>query len=334
MKNKLLIYLRLSRFHSGASESLLLLVGALIMGQREIIPLVVLFFIGLLYHICGFVLNDYADIEVDKKSADLTKKPLVSGAVPKEHALIFAISAGVGTYILALIFFFSIFTFFLLTMAILLGGIYDFYGKKILGVSDFIIAGSLAFIFLFGASTSSMYLTTIVYLIGLAIFFGIVFANAIEGGLKDVDHDYLSGAKTLATALGVKVRDGCILYTNQFKAFAYWVVAMCFGFGLLISFQPEINLWRYDYLKPGVVIFFLVVIILAIYKLLHLQLFDRKKIKRLYAVINSAAGVVLLLMVYPLIGGLVITLILLVLPITWYIVFNIILYGKPLQPEV
>jgi uncharacterized membrane-anchored protein len=78
----------------------------------------------------------------------------------------------------------------------------------------------------------------------------------------------------------------------------------------------------------------MILVILAVtYKLLTLKIFDRTKIKRLYAILNSAGGVVLLIILVPLIG-IETTLVLLVVPISWYVVFNIILYGKPLQPVV
>ena len=55
--------------------------------------------------------------------------------------------------------------------------------------------------------------------------------------------------------------------------------------------------------------------------------------KRLYSGINAASGILLIVMLYPILG-LEITIFLLIFPVTWYTVFNKILYGKPLQPRV
>jgi 4-hydroxybenzoate polyprenyltransferase len=332
-KTKLVGYFRLMRFQSAASESLLILIGALLMGQHDPWPLLILFCIGVLFHIYGFVLNDYADIEVDKKSVDLKKKPLVSGLIPTQHALIIIIVAVVCIYILIIAFFYSVLSVLILSLALFLGGIYDYFGKKISHISDFFVAGALAFTVLFGASTVSSNITIIIYIISLLIFIGIVFANAVEGGLKDVDHDYLGGAKTIPTLLGVKVADGCLLMTKRFLAFAYGLIALCFLLLIFLFMQPAINFFDGDYLRLCIVGVLLVVILFVSYKFLSLSLFNRLKMKRLYAVINSLAGMVLLITLYPFIG-LDYLIILLLIPITWYVVFNTLLYGKPLQPDV
>ena len=107
-QQKLLAYFRLMRIHSGASESLLLLLGALVMGQHNLVLLGVLFFIGLLFHIDGFISNEYADIEVDKLSIDIKNKPLLSGEISKTHAMIVAWASCVGVYLLTIFFFFSV----------------------------------------------------------------------------------------------------------------------------------------------------------------------------------------------------------------------------------
>jgi 4-hydroxybenzoate polyprenyltransferase len=303
------------------------------MGQHDPLPLMILFCIGVLFHIYGFVLNDYADIEVDKKSVDLKKKPLVSGLIPMHHALIITFIAVVSIYILTIAFFYSAFSVLVLSLAIFLGGIYDYFGKKISHISDFFVAGALAFIVLYGASTVSSSLTVIVYIISLMIFIGIVFANAVEGGLKDVDHDYLGGAKTIPTLLGVKVVDGRLLMSKRFLGFAYGLIALCFLLLFFLFMQPAINFFDGDYLRLSIVVVLLVLILFVSFKFLSLSLFKRLKMKRLYAVMNSLAGVVLLITLYPFIG-LEYLVVLLLIPITWYVVFNTLLYGKPLQPDV
>jgi 4-hydroxybenzoate polyprenyltransferase len=279
------------------------------------------------------VLNDYADIEVDKKSVDLKKKPLVSGLIPMQHALIITFMAVVCIYILTIAFFYSAFSVLILSLALFLGGIYDYFGKKISHISDFFVAGALAFAVLFGASTVSSNITIIIYIISLMIFIGILFANAVEGGLKDVDHDYLGGAKTIPTLLGVNVADGRLHMTKRFLAFAYGLIALCFLLLIFLFMQPAINFFDGDYLRLSIVGVLLVIILFVSYKFLSLSLFNRLKMKRLYAVINSLAGVVLLITLYPFIG-LDYLIILLLIPIAWYVVFNTLLYGKPLQPDV
>ena len=184
IKDKILEYLRLLRIHSSASTASLLFLGALVMGQRDPFLLLTVFFIGILGHFFGFVLNDYIDIEIDKESLELKKKPLVSGNIPKEHALIIVFLTGFFSYFLTIIFFPSLLSIILLTTAAILGIIYNVFGKKIPGL-DFIASGSLALFFLFGASTVSAQFTYIIYIVGLALFFDFILcldkANSIVG---------------------------------------------------------------------------------------------------------------------------------------------------------
>jgi 4-hydroxybenzoate polyprenyltransferase len=293
VKERILEYFRLLRIQGGAMSASVLLIGALIMGQRDLSLLFILFLIGIFCHVHGYVLNDYADIEVDRKSPELKKKPLVSGVIPKEHALIIVFLTGGCFYALTLIFF-----------------------------------------PLFGASTVSMHFTSLIYIVSSLLFVDLVFVNAVEGGLKDVDHDYLESAKTLPTIMGVRVKEGRLFLTTKFTAFAYSLKIIYIGLILLLGFQPELNLWYSgDYIIHVIVALLIVVIIITSYKFLHLSSFDRTKMKRIYAGLNSASLALIFIMLLPLLG-LWITLILLLLPITWYLLFNFVLYGKPLQPRV
>jgi len=333
IRKKIIAYFQLLRFHAAASESVLMLLGALLMGLHDLFLLSVLFLVGIFYHIYGYVLNDYADIELDKKSSDLTKKPLVSGMIPKSHALFLTIFGLIGAYVFAILFLRSLVSLGLLTLAILFGGVYDLYGKRVPGISDFIIAASLMFAFFFGASAVSQFFSTPVYITGLLIFFAIVFVNVVEGGLKDVDHDFLTGGKTLAILLGVRVQEGKLLMTKKFIGFGGSLIVACVVLLLFLFMQPEINLFHSNYFQIAIILGLLAIILLLSVRFFLFEIFDRSKIKRLYAIINGLAGVLLFLGIYPIIGLLAL-LVLLALPVTWYVVFNLILYGKPLQPGV
>jgi 4-hydroxybenzoate polyprenyltransferase len=321
------------RIHSAASESLLILLGALVMGQHSLLLLAVLFAIGIFFHIDGFISNEYADIEVDRLSPDIQHKPLLRGDISKTHAMIVAWTSCIIVYLLTFIFFFSLLPILFLTSSILLGTAYNFYRKKIQNISDFAIAGSLAFLALYGASTVSPHLTLLSYIISGLIFFGIVFANVVESGLKDVDHDALGGRKTLATVMGVNVHDKSLHITKTFIGFAVSLIAVCYVLLIFLGFQPEIHFWSSGIFSYGVTIGLSIIILIGTYQLLRLRVFDRPKIKRLYVIIDTAAGALLLIMLLPFLGVETVV-VLLIIPISWFIGFNLLLYGKPLQPEV
>ncbi len=332
----ILEYLRLFRFHAVSMETTIILIGALIMGQRDLLFLFIIFLIGFFGHICGYVLNDYADIEVDKISHELREKPLVSGTIPKNNALIIGFVTALISYILVIIFFPNILTILFLGLTTVLTIVYNFLGKKLPG-SDAIVAATVVMFFFMSASSIGKPLTNLVYIVGLIFLFDIIFINIVEGGLKDVDHDYLSGAKTLATVTGVKVSDGKLITTGKFLAISYTIRAIYIGMIIILGFQPEINLWtsiNYPSIIVAIVaIIFMIIVIFGSYKFLNLKLFDRSKMKKLYGGINAASGILYIVMLYPILD-LGITLFLLLFPVTWYTVFNTILYGKPMQPRV
>jgi len=334
LKNATISYFRLFRFQTTGLIASLFLIGAVITGQSDPYLLIIIFLIGVFYHIYMYVLNDYMDLEVDKQSKDLQRKPLVSGMIAPKTGLIIAMVAGVITYILTIIYFPYFYPILILTLAVLLGTIYDCFGKKMPGLSDFTMAGSLAFAFLFGASTILTPFSTVTILVGLLIFIFVVYGNAVEGGLKDVDHDYLGGAKTLATVMGVKVKNEQLLLTKKFSFFSYGIELISFALILLLAAQPEINIFsKSEYLKLIIVIILIIVTFISTVRFLSLKKFDRSLMKKLFGIINSSSGALIIIMIFPIIG-LEKTIILLILPITWYIIFNTILYGKPMQPDI
>ncbi len=334
LKNKVLEYLRLSRLQTAAVTAVTPIIGSLVMGQSDIVHISILFLIGFSYHIYGFVLNEYVDVEVDKKSMDLQKKPLVSNVFPKRYALFISLFSCACSCLLTLFFFPSLLPLLFLLCAILLGGIYDVYGKKIPG-ADFILGLGFFFICLMGASSVSDKFTTVTYIVCSIYFIHIVFNNAVEGGLKDVDHDTMGGAKTVATRLGVTIRNGGLNVTKPFVVFSSMMKVIFMGLIVLLWLQPEIRrtLFFTTTLQILLIVFFVVIIVFTMYKFLHSSLFDRSRLIRLFSMHEISSYYILVLSLYSLIGVLS-TAFLLFLPFLWFIVSNVILYGKLLQPQV
>jgi len=321
LKKTILAYLRLSRLQTAAVTAVTPLIGSLLMGQRDIMVLSLLFLIGFFYHIYGFVLNEYIDVDVDRKSIDLQTKPLVSNQITKRSAIVLSLSAAACCCLLTLYFSPAIQPLALLLLALLLGGIYDILGKRIPG-SDFILGLSFFFMCLMGASTVSDTFTTVTYIVCSIYFIHIVFNNAVEGGLKDVDHDTAAGAKTLATRLGVRIQDNTLFVTRPFVLFS-WSIKMIF-IGLIVS------LW----LQPQtLLVLFVGIVFFTMHTFLSATTFERTRLKRLFSIHEISSYFLLVLSLFPLIG-LSPTLILLFLPFLWFILFNVILYGKALQPQV
>jgi 4-hydroxybenzoate polyprenyltransferase len=332
-KNKILEYVRLLRFQTSAATSIAPFIGSLIMGQRDIFLLIIIFFIGLLCHIYGFVLNEYSDINVDKKSFDLKKKPLVAGTIPKNHAVYISLIACSFALMLVIVFFPSPGPIIFLLISIILSGIYDIFGKKITG-SDFILAGGFFFFTLFGASTVSLDFTNLVYIVCCLSFFHILFINAVEAGLKDVDHDYIAGAITLVTVMGVRVINGKLYITKKFTMFAYSIKSVYIILILLAGLQLELSLWHSDLNIVHIVLgILLVIMLITLHKFLHLHTFNRTKLKRILAAHEISTYFLIPVLLSPLIGT-SFTMIIIFLPFFWFIIMNFILYGTFVNSQV
>lgn len=331
--NTICEFLRLFRLHTAAATASALLIGGLVMGQRDISALVVLFIIGIFYHIFGFVLNEYIDINVDKKSIDLKDKPLVSGSISKKQALLVVILSIFCCYVLILIFLRSIYTLSFFSLSLIFGGIYDLYGKKILGL-DFVLAGGFFFLCLTGSSTVSIDFNLLIYLFCLLYFFQIVYNNAVEGGLKDVGHDSTAGAKTLATFMGVTVEKGILRITKSFIIFSYVLRFIFLSLIVILGLQPQLLFWSNKHIFEITIIVFLAVVYFAtLLSFLKSMKFDRARLKKIFSINEMTSYFMVLIVLSPLIG-LYLTVFLIALPAVWYLVFNVVLYGKLLEPMV
>jgi len=334
IKNLVFNYLRLIRPQGGAATAIVVVIGSLLMmGEKNLDYLMILFSIGFFCHVFIFVLNEYADILVDDKSKNLKEKPLVSGVIPKKHALLIAFFACFCAYVLTLFFFLSFFSLLFLTLALLSGGIYDVLGKRIPG-SDVFIAGGCFFGCLFGASTVSSDFTDLVYIVSFSIFFYILFSNAVVGGIKDADHDEQAGAKTTATRLGVKVKNGKIFITRKFTFFAYSAIFIYICLIVLAGFQPELNFWQTNKFFIHIILVSLIFIVMAsLYKFWHPSNFNRSRLYRLFGINEFFAYSLAPLILLPMVG-INVALTILLVPLFWMLIINSFLYGKPMHPNV
>ncbi|MBU2565640.1 MAG: UbiA family prenyltransferase, partial [Candidatus Thermoplasmatota archaeon] len=98
-------YIKLTRPFNLALTGIAPVLGALSMNVNNLFSLFVLFIIGSLSHIYGFVFNDYIDVKIDKESGELSERPLVSGTIKRKNALFFAVGSMILSWIFALYFF-------------------------------------------------------------------------------------------------------------------------------------------------------------------------------------------------------------------------------------
>jgi 4-hydroxybenzoate polyprenyltransferase len=339
--NKVTAYARLLRIPGLGGLGIPAVIGALTVGVQDLLSLVILFIIGSLSAIYGFILNDYADVDLDRLIKELKGKPLVDGTIELKSAVFVCFLCAMFAFFFLFLLWhgktLDEFKFIALTSIVLagiLGSIYDVYGKKFVG-SDFLVAISMAFIFLLGA-TSFGAPVTITWIIFILTFNQILHMNAVEGGIKDADHDYLMGVKNIALVSGVKVEGDNLFIPLRFKAFGMGI-RLCSAF---LVFTPFIffkdQLKYYASWQPIIIAVLAVATFGVLFfsvKLLSLKTFDRDAIRKYIGIQSFLRYSLVPIMLIPIIG-IIPGVILVFFPIVWYIIFTPLLGEKLLRPRM
>lgn len=332
---KVAAYAKLLRLPGIGALGTTALIGALTVGVTDLVDLCIVFLVGSLSAVFGFLLNDYADVELDNLVDDLKKKPLVSGEVSKRSALMIGILLILVTFFLISLLYFEkpldTYKFIALNCIILagiLGSVYDLFGKKIIG-SDFLVSISMSFVFLFGALSFGQP-TIITWIIFVLTFNQALHMNAVEGGIKDADHDYKMGVTNIALSSGVKVEGNALFIPSTFKAFGFGI-RLCSAVLLFIPFV----FFGYDYyLWQIILLAVLTFILLALsVKFLTMKIFDRSKIRKLIGIQSFLRYSLVPIMLIPIIDILP-SVILIFFPIVWYIVFTPLLGEELFKPRM
>ena len=333
--NKVIAYARLLRIPGIGGLAIPPVIGAITVGVNDLYNLTILFIIGALAALYGFILNDYVDVEVDKLSEELRGKPLVSGDISEKTALTICIFFILLSFLFIFLLWYEETLDYLKLGAILsifiagiLGSIYNFYGKKFVG-SDFLVAISMAFVFLFGALSFGKP-NVLTWVIFLLTFNNLLHMNAIEGGIKDADHDYKLGVKNIALKTGVNVRKGNIFIPVGFKAFG---IGIRF-FSVFLLFLPFV-FYGYKFYTWQIVIlgFAILGVLYFSFKLLLIKKFDRNVIRKYIGLQSFLRYSLVPIMLISTIGPLY-SIILIVFPIAWYVVFAPLIGEKLFRPRM
>jgi len=333
--NKIVAYARLLRLPGIGGLAIPPVIGAITVGMYDLYNLAIVFIIGALAALFGFILNDIVDVEVDKLSDELKGKPLVNGDISTKTAIGICVFFMLLTFLLLFYLWFNETLTYLkfgallcIILAGILGSIYDLYGKQFVG-SDFLVAISMALIFLFGALAFGEP-TTITWIIFVLTFNNLLHMNAVEGGLKDADHDYKKGVKNIALTSGVQVRGENITIPLSFKAFGMGIrlFSTCLLFVPFIFYQYDYYLWQ------------IAVLILAIFgvlffsaKLLSIKKFNRNEIRKYIAIQSFLRYSLVPIMLIPVIS-VTYSIILIIFPIAWYIIFTPLIGERLFRPRM
>lgn len=332
---KIAAYAKLLRIPGVAGLAIPPVIGAITVGEYDPFVLTILFIIGALSGVYGFILNDYIDVELDALVDDLKKKPLVGGIISKKAALLITI-----TFVLLCFFFifllwqgetlddYKFVALLCVVVAGILGTVYDIYGKNIVG-SDFLVAIAMSLIFLFGALAVGTP-TVLTWVVFLLTFNQALHMNAVEGGIKDADHDYKMGVRNIALAVGVKVEGMKITIPLGFKAFGMGIrlFSTLLLFSPFVLFDYSYHTWQLAILALGVIGFLFFSI-----KLISIQTFDRNKIRKYIAIQSFLRySLVPIMLIYAI--GEKLAVVLIILPIVWYIIFTPLLGERLFKPRM
>jgi 4-hydroxybenzoate polyprenyltransferase len=325
-------YIEITRLFNMGLTAVAPVLGALSMGEvgsLSLWKLVILFFIGILSHIYGFVINDVIDIRLDKLSKDLSSRPLVRGSITRRSAAIFAISCMIVSFILSVVFFSDLLQYLvlisILLIAYFLATVYDVASKKYPGM-DLVVASAIFFLIIFGAATIGTP-TKLAYVVALIGAIQVLFMNMINGAIKDIDHDKQGSANTVAIRLGAKVYAGMIALPVSFKTIGYLIELA----RIVLIFLPFVflglssSIWQIVLL-----ILFAVATFFSIYRLFSIKTFDRTRIRKCIGVI-----VIFMYATTPImLSSLNIFIILVALiPPLWFFASNLVLHKTIFEPK-
>jgi len=325
-------YIELTRLFNMGLTAVAPVLGALSMwdvGSLELWRLCVLFLIGSMSHIYGFVINDVIDIRLDKLSKDLSARPLVRGSITRRAAVIFAVSCMIGSFLLSLVFFSDMFRYLVLAgilfIAYFLATVYNIASKKYPGM-DLVLASAIFFFILFGAWTIGAP-TNLAYIVAVIGGIQVLFMNMINGAIKDIDHDKQGSANTVAIRLGARVQAGTMVLPLSFKSTGYLIEVI----RIVLIFLPFVilglsaSLWQ---------VALLVVLSLAtfysIYRLFSIKTFDRAKIRKCIGIIVIFMYATAPIMLSSL--NIYIILAALIQPI-WFFASNLVLHKTMFEPK-
>jgi len=352
MLRKFKAALRLIRIHSLMVTALTPLLGACatfavfkedLLLSNKLPILVNLFFVGVMVHIFGEILNDYIDYNIDKTNIELSEKPLVSGDISKKGALLGIILSFIIVVIIFAYSQFNILSIMIFIIASITGILYQLISKKWVHSAVFLSLWAF-FIILFGGVYAGKYdnlldVPALVYIISILGFFHLWMNTAILGHLKDIKNDAEYGVVTFPMLLGVKVDEkGEIPKLIIPMRFRYLVLIIQL-INLIIAFIPimfykkfydgNINLLMLSLF----LILISIMIIMSQIRIMWHRLFERNKLMRMMAVREIGTYFLAIVLISPLIGW-VMVLFFILTPLVWFILVNLFFTGNPMQPPI
>jgi 4-hydroxybenzoate polyprenyltransferase len=347
-------YIRLIRLHSIIASGLAPILGACatfavmkdgwMVSQEELILLGNLFLVGIMVHIFGQTLNEYADLKIDKENPELAGKPLVSGVISKGEAIAVMVVSFVLIFVVAIPLY-TMISFIVLVLVGVCGIAYDLLSKKFVH-SPILIAGWAFFLGLFGGVAAGEYgnltdVPMLVYIICLLGALQMWTNTAILGHIKDLKNDAECGLRTFAIELGVRVDDrkdppGLHIPINfRVMTILIQVLNLALAFIPIVffsAFYKGTDLFTTIIVFLGLVLLSIFAMLAQVNTMWH-KTFERGKLMQLMSVREVAVYFLVIVLVYPMVGP-VLALVFIFLPLVWFAAVNWLFTGKVFQPAI
>jgi len=309
--------------------------GAVANGEFALSHLIILLAIGALAHIFTFVQNDYWDVEVDSKSKYVSNRPLATGGISQKTAFIIFASSLMISLLLAIVFFFTFYSFIILLLSFLFITLYNRYSKRFFGMEYMLGAGVFTY-GIFGALTVSSNVSNLAILISAVGFMDWLFSVGVSANLKDVEFDTKLGIRTTPTVFGTHVSDDRLIIPASFSFYVFILKFIHIFIASLPFLLGYTSIFIYDLPIPGIC--FLIISIAMLYltlKILSIPMLSRDKML-IYAGLQE--GLALLLIPVALMSylteniSILPTFLLILLLIFWPLFWFRILFGKRMIP--
>lgn len=195
---------------------------------------------------------------------------------------------------------------------------------------DVFVAGGIFLLILYGATTVSINLTLLAWIVCILGPMQVLFMQFIAGGLKDIENDFKRGAKTLAVKIGVRIEGGLVRIPLSFKILGYSLQLT----ELVLLFTPFFLIFSplniYHYIQIIALIFFSILMLFISFKLLNIKYFERYKARRLIGSHFQTNYILVPIMLMALTPW---AILLAIVPPLIFLFSNIILHGTLLQPK-
>ena len=179
--------LRLTRIEHSIMLAIAVVAAELIAGRLPLLPVFILALIPpILVSMGSFAINDYFDVDVDKKNKK-NDRPLVNGSLTKSNAmLVTALCFFIGIAASALI---NVYSFVIVLVFAVFAYLYSYRLKEILLVGNIYIAFTMVIPFIYGNYVVSNAPNANIILISIVIFLSGL-AREIHGMIRDFKGDF------------------------------------------------------------------------------------------------------------------------------------------------